>query len=54
MAVGCVEKLLLRTQLRNVLFQEFLILLLRLVHGIDLRRPRLEVDLVSFPDTKIL
>jgi hypothetical protein len=28
MAVGCVEKLLLRTELRNVLFQEFLVLLL--------------------------
>ena len=27
MAVGCVEKLLLRTELRNVFFQKFLILL---------------------------
>ena len=34
-AVGRVEQLLLRTQLRNVLLQKFLILLLRLVHGID-------------------
>ena len=54
MAVGCVEKLLLRAQLRNVLFQKFLILLLRLVHGIDLRRPLLEIDLVSFAHAKIL
>jgi hypothetical protein len=54
MAVGCVEKLLLRTQLGNVLFQEFLILLLRVVHGIDLRRPLFEVNLVSFPHAKIL
>ena len=54
MAIGCVEKLLLRTQLRNVLFQKFLILLLRLVHGIDRRRPLLEIDLVSFPHAKIL
>ena len=53
-AVGCVEKLLLRAQLRNVLSQELLVLLLRLVHGIDHRRPLLEIDLVSFPHPKIL
>ena len=47
-AVGCVVKLLLRAQLRNVLLQQFLILLLRLVHGLHVRRPFLEIDLVSF------
>ena len=54
MAVGGVEKLLLRAQLRDVVFQKLLILLLRLVHGIDHRRPFLEVDLVSFPHPKVL
>ena len=34
MAVGCVEKLLLRAQSRDVFFQQLLILLLRLVHGL--------------------
>ena len=53
-AVGCVEKLLQRAQLRNVLFQEFVIVLLRLVHGLHVRRPLPEIDLVSFPHAKIL
>ncbi len=51
---GRVEQLLLRAQLRNVLFREFLILLLRFVHGIDLRRPLFEIDLVSFAHAKVL
>ena len=54
MAVGCVEKLLLRTKLRNVLFQEFLILLLRLVHGRHVGRPFVEIDLVSLAYAKVL
>ena len=54
MAIGRVEKLLLRTQLRDVLFQKLFVLLLRLVHGIDLRRPLFEIDLVSFPHAKVL
>ena len=53
-AVGCVEKFLQRAQLRNVLSQEFLIVLLRLVHGLHVRPPLPEADLVSFPHTKIL
>jgi len=44
-------KLLQRAPLRNVLFQQFLIVLLRFVHRIDDRRPFLKVDLVSFPHT---
>ena len=54
MAVGCVEKLLLRTKLRNVLFQQFLILFLRLVHGLHGGRPFFEVGLVSLPHAKVL
>jgi hypothetical protein len=54
MTIGCVEKLLLRTEPRNVLFQEFLIFFLRLVCRIGLRRPLLEIDLVSFPHAKVL
>jgi hypothetical protein len=49
MAIGYVEKLLLRTKLRNVFFQKLIVLLFRLVRGIDLRRPFFEIDVVSFP-----
>ena len=49
MTVGCVVKLLHRAQLCNVVFQQFLILLLRFVHESDDGRPFLEVDLVAFP-----
>ena len=48
MAVGCVVKLLQRAQLRNVLFQKLLIVLLRLVDGLHFRRPFLKVDFVAF------
>ena len=54
MAVGRVEKLLLRAQLRNMVSQKFLVLLFRFVHGIDHRRPFLEIDLISLPHTKVL
>ncbi len=53
-AVGGVEKLLQRAQLRDVLPQQLLIVLFRLVHGLDPRRPLPEIDLVSFPHAKIL
>ena len=53
-AVGGVEKLLQRAQLRNVLSQKFLIVLLRLVHRLHVRPPLPEADLVCFPHTKIL
>ena len=53
-AVGCVEELLQRAQLGNMLLQEFLIVLLRLVHGLHARRPLLEVDLVSFAHAEML
>src|SRR5450631_4319926 len=52
-AVGRVEKLLLRAQLRNMLSQKFLIMLFRLVHRLHVRRPLPEADLVFFPHTKI-
>ena len=53
-AVGCVEKLLQRAQLRDVLLQKLFVLILRLVHGLHLRRPLLEIDLVSFRHAKVL
>ena len=53
-AVGCVEKLLQRTQISNVLYQQFLILLLELEHGSHVGRPLPEGDLVSLPYAKIL
>src|SRR6202050_4568696 len=52
MPIGRVEKLLLRTKLPNVFFQKLIVLLFRLVHGIDLRRPFFEIDVVSFPYAK--
>jgi hypothetical protein len=54
MAVGCVEKLLQRAQLRNMLLQQFFVVLLRLVDGFDLRWPRLQIDLVSCAYAKVL
>ena len=53
MAVGRIEQLLLITQLCYVFFQKLLILFLRLVHGIDLRRPCVQIDRVSFAHPKL-
>jgi hypothetical protein len=47
-----VEKSLLRTKLRNVLSQKFLVLFFRLVHGLDFDRPRFEIELGSFTQAK--
>src|ERR1035438_8490553 len=44
-AVGCVVQLLQRAQLLHVFEEKLLILLLRIVIGIDNRRPLAEVDL---------
>jgi len=52
-AVGCVEKLLQCAQLRNVLFQKFLIVLLRFIYGLDVRRPLPKIDLVTFLDAEV-
>ena len=51
--IGRVMKLLHRAQSRNMLSQQFLIVLFRRVHRLDKGRPFLEVDLVSFPDAEI-
>jgi hypothetical protein len=51
--IGCIKKLSQRTQMSDVLIQELLVLIFRFVHGIDLRRPLFEIDLVSFPHTKL-
>jgi hypothetical protein len=53
-AIGRVVKVLQRAQLLNVLFQEFLILFLRLAKGLYNRRPLSEFDLFSGPHTEIL
>ena len=53
-AVGRIVKLLQRTQLLNVFFQEFLIPLLRLAKGLHDRRPLFEFDLLSGPHAEIL
>jgi hypothetical protein len=37
-----------------MLLQEALVFILRLVHGLDLGPPFLEIDLISFPDAKFL
>ena len=53
-AVGRVVKLLQRAQLLHLFFEEFLILLLRLVNGLHQRRPLLEFDLFAFLHPEIL
>jgi hypothetical protein len=52
--VGRVVKLLERTQLFYVCFQEFLISLLRITKGFYQRRPLFEFDLFFRPHTKII
>ena len=54
MAVGCIEKLLLRAQLRDMFCQQLLILLLRFVHGIHDCWPFPEIDHASLSHAKIL
>ena len=39
---------------RNVILQNLLILRLRLIYGINLRRPLIKIDLVSLGDAKVL
>ena len=53
-AVGRVVKALQRAQLLNLFFEEFVILLLRLVNGLHQRRPLFELDLFACLDPKIL
>ena len=53
MAIGGIEKLLLRTEARYVVRQQLFVLLLRFVDRIDDRRPFLEVDVVTFPYAKV-
>ncbi len=52
-AVAAIEQFLLGAQLLDVLLQECLVLLFRLVHGIDLRRPFFEVDRVAVVNAKV-
>src|SRR6185437_7778634 len=48
-----VEKLLLRVQLRDVVLQKLLVLMLRFVNRIDRRRPFLEVDVTVLGNAKV-
>ena len=51
--IACLTKLLEGAQLCAMLFQVFLIVLLQLIYGLNLRRPFSKVDLVVFPNAKI-
>ncbi len=53
-AIGCIVKLLQRTQTSNMLSEKLFILLLRLAKGPDNRRPFFEVDLLSGSHSEIL
>ena len=53
-AIGRVEQLLLRAQMRDVFVQKLFVLLLRLVYGIDLGRPLFKIDLMPFLNAKVL
>jgi hypothetical protein len=52
--IGCVKKLLQRAQSGHFFGQQYLIVLLRLVDGLHVRRPFLEIDLVAFAYAEIL
>jgi len=54
MSVRGIQQLLLVAQPRNVIFKQGLVLVLRLVDGIDLRRPFAEVDLITLAHAKVL
>jgi len=47
-AVGCIVKLLQRAELCNVLFQQLLIVLLRLIHRLHFRRPLPKINFITF------
>ena len=47
-AVGCIVKLLQRAELCNVLLQQLLIVLLRLIHRLHFRRPLPKINFVTF------
>jgi hypothetical protein len=51
--VGRLEQLLKRAQLSDVLAQEFLVVLLRAIHGVDESRPFLEFARVFLANPKI-
>ena len=51
--VGRVVKTLQRAQLRHLLFEEFVLLLLRLVNRLDARWPFFEADLFAFRHPEI-
>jgi hypothetical protein len=52
-AVSCVEDLLQRTQLCDVVLQRVLVMPLRLKHGLHVCRPFAQIDLLSLSDTKL-
>jgi hypothetical protein len=54
MAIVGIEKLLLGAEARHVVRQQFLVMLLRFVDGIDQCRPFLELDVVTLPHAKVL
>ena len=53
MAVGRIEKLLLRAQLCDMLLEQLLICGLRVVDWLDVGRPFREVDVVAFAHAKV-
>src|ERR1700690_4216728 len=52
-SIARVLKLLHRAKLLNVFFENSGVLLLRVVYRTDQRRPLLEINVISFPHTKI-
>ena len=52
-AVGEVEKLLLRTEASDMVRQQLLVLLPRFVHGVDDGRPFSEVDIVPLSHAEL-
>lgn len=52
-AVGDVEKLLLRTEASDMVRQQLLVLLPRFVHGVDDGRPFSEVDIVPLSHAEL-
>jgi hypothetical protein len=53
-SIGSVVKLLQGTQLRNMLFEKLLILVLRLIDRLHYRRPFFKIDFVPFLYAEVL
>jgi len=54
MAVGCVQQMLLRAELRDMVFQQMAVILVRGIGGRDTRGPVVQVDRPTLRNPEVL